>query len=210
VQALEDVSLEFSPGRLTLIMGPSGSGKTSLLCVLGCLLRPDRGDVLVEGRDVGPLSEAQRTQIRRRHIGFVFQSFRLFHSLSALDNVLLSADINGRRSKWADDAARLLSELGMAAKLSLKPNALSGGEKQRVAIARALLADPGIVLADEPTAALDSRSGQQVSGILLKLAEAQGRTVVVVSHDPRWKQFAHRTVVLEDGRVAVTKEALLQ
>jgi putative ABC transport system ATP-binding protein len=201
VEALSDVSLEFMPGTLTLIMGPSGSGKTTLLSVLGCLLRPDKGRVLVEGTEVSHLSENARSVLRRRHIGFVFQAFRLFRSLSALENVMIAAEIAGARNRRQTENARaLLTDLGLCDKLHLKPSALSGGEKQRVAIARALLQGPKILLADEPTASLDSNTGRQISEILKKLAEEQSRTVLVVSHDPRWVSFAHRTIVLQDGR----------
>jgi putative ABC transport system ATP-binding protein len=139
--------------------------------------------------------------MRQRHIGFVFQAFRLFRSLSALDNVAVASDLMGRAA-GKDRARALLDKLGLAAKCRLKPDALSGGEKQRVAIARALIKDPAILLADEPTASLDSEAGRQISEILFGLAEEQGRTVVVVSHDPRWENFAHRIVALRDGSIA--------
>jgi putative ABC transport system ATP-binding protein len=202
VQALAGVSLAFAQSAVTLIMGPSGSGKTTLLSVLGCLLRPDTGRVLVEGKEAGKLSESERTVMRRFKIGFVFQAFRLFRSLNSMENVMLAAEIAGR----GDAATRgralwLLERFGMSQKLSLKPKALSGGEKQRIAIARALLCKPRILLADEPTASLDSRAGRQICEILRELAEQEGHTVVVVSHDPRWQGFAHRVVVLEDGKV---------
>jgi putative ABC transport system ATP-binding protein len=198
--ALSDVSLSFAPGELTLVTGPSGSGKTTLLSLLGCLLTPEQGTVFVNGSEVSRLSERERTRLRSR-IGFVFQAFRLFHSLPALENVMLAAGISGSRRNRAQLARQLLVDLGLGDKLQLKPDALSGGEKQRVAIARALLSEPGIVLADEPTASLDFQAGQQIREILKKLADEQGRTVVVVSHDHRWKEYAHRIVVLQDGRM---------
>ena len=199
--ALRDVTLSLERGKLTLMLGPSGSGKTTLLSLLGCLLVPDRGEVYVGGRDVSRMKESARTSLRRRHIGFIFQAFRLFRSLSALDTVAIVSDLMGRgRSK--ERARKLLEELGLAEKSGLKPDALSGGEKQRVAIARALIKDPAILLADEPTASLDSQAGRQISDILFRLATEQGRTVVVVSHDPRWENFAHRIVGLRDGAVA--------
>jgi putative ABC transport system ATP-binding protein len=202
VRALNDVSLAFATGALTLIMGPSGSGKTTLLSLLGCLLSPDQGSVFVDGAEVASLDERERTELRRGQIGFIFQAFRLFHSLSAFENVMIAAEIAGERDQQRSDAARqLLENLGLGDKLHLKPKALSGGEKQRVAIARALLPNPKILLADEPTAALDSSAGRQIGEILRDLAERQQRTVVVVSHDHRWASFAHRTVVLEDGRL---------
>jgi ABC-type lipoprotein export system ATPase subunit len=137
----------------------------------------------------------------RRRIGFVFQAFRLFHSLPAIENVMIAAEISGRRRELLDAAHRLLEELGLGDKIGLKPDELSGGEKQRVAIARALLLNPSIILADEPTASLDFKAGRQISETLLKFAAEQQRTVVVVSHDQRWTNFADRIVQLEDGRV---------
>lgn len=203
VRALQDISLSFDAGALTLIMGPSGSGKTTLLSLLGCLLTPESGCVEVNGVETSSLGESERTDVRRRHIGFVFQAFRLFHSLTAFENVMIAAELRGARDQRSSSAAlQLLTDLGLSDKLHLKPNALSGGEQQRVAIARALLSNPKILLADEPTAALDSTAGRQIGEILRGLADQQRRTIVVVSHDHRWSSFAHRTVMLEDGRVA--------
>ncbi len=198
VSALKDVSVGFHPGELTLVMGPSGSGKTTLLSLLGCLLSPDEGSVFVDGNDVSRLQERHRTRLRT-HIGFIFQAFRLFPSLPALENVMIAAEISGNRRHQAERARKLLTGLGLGEKFKEKPDQLSGGEKQRVAIARALLSDPPIVLADEPTASLDFESGRQISGILQRLAVEQSRTVVVVSHDHRWIDFAQRTIILEDG-----------
>jgi putative ABC transport system ATP-binding protein len=197
--ALSTVSVEFEPAKLTLVKGHSGSGKTTLLSLLGCLLRPDRGEVYVNGQPVGRMRESQRTKVRRRSIGFVFQAFRLFHSLSALDNVAIAGEIAHVGSRGR--AKALLEKLGLGSKLTLRPNELSGGEKQKVAIARALLRNPPIVLADEPTASLDSKSGSQISSILRNLADFEGRAVVVVSHDPRWEDLAHRTILLADGQI---------
>ena len=200
VAALKDISLSILPGELTLVAGPSGSGKTTLLSLLGCLLTPDEGSVFIDGVEVNRAGERARTRLRR-HIGFVFQAFRLFHSLPALENVMIAAEISGGRRARAGAARNLLAGLGLGEKLHLKPDALSGGEKQRVAIARALLSDPAILLADEPTASVDAQAGRQISELLCKLAEEQKRTVVVVSHDHRWEDFAHRIVTLEDGRI---------
>ncbi len=200
--AVNDVSLDFQPGTLTLIMGPSGSGKTTLLSVLGALLRPDSGSVYVNGEDISTLGEDERTKLRREKIGFVFQAFRLFHALTALENVLIAGDVRGQRDKGATErAADALGQLGLGTKLRLKPKELSGGEKQRVAIARALFGDPNILLADEPTASLDSHSGKQICEILRRLSDERRYTTIVVSHDPRWTSFVDRIVVLEDGRV---------
>jgi putative ABC transport system ATP-binding protein len=200
--ALQDVSLAFEPATLTLIKGHSGSGKTTLLSVMGALLRPDEGRVLVDGCDITEFEEEERTALRRERIGFVFQAFRLFHALSTFDNVMLAADVRGDRTREQAETARaLLARFGLSAKMHLKPKELSGGEKQRVAIARALLAQPKILLADEPTASLDSKSGREICRTLRELSDEQGYTTVVVSHDQRWTEFADRTVELSDGRL---------
>jgi putative ABC transport system ATP-binding protein len=161
-RALSNVSLAFPAGVLSLVMGPSGSGKTTLLSVLGCLLRPQDGSVLVNGRDVTALTEDERTRIRREQIGFIFQSFRLFKSLTAIENVMLALEIAGAEQQHARSKAELLLEkLELSEKKHLRPDELSGGEKQKVAIARALLREPKIILADEPTASLGTH--KQVS-----------------------------------------------
>jgi putative ABC transport system ATP-binding protein len=202
MHALSDVSLSFPAGSLTLIMGPSGSGKTTLLSVLGCLLTPDDGSVFVNGRDVTAAPEEERNTIRREQLGFVFQAFRLFQSLTAIENVAISSEISGQRGKQSNaKAERCLELLEMANKKHLKPAELSGGEKQRVAIARALMRDPKILLADEPTASLDSKAGEVIAGILRDIAREQRRTVVVVSHDDRLRAFANQVVCLQDGKV---------
>jgi putative ABC transport system ATP-binding protein len=202
VPALRDVSLSFAPGRLVLVMGPSGSGKTTLLSALGCILLPDQGDVRVQGQSVRGLSDSQRVDLRRHSIGYVFQAFRLFRALSALDNLLLALDVAGcERGRAKARAEQGLAAVGLADKAGLKPGELSGGEKQRVAIARALINDPPIVLADEPTASLDWRSGEGVATMLLKIAQEQGKLVVVVTHDPRMTPFGQRIVKMQDGCV---------
>lgn len=207
VFALRQVSLEFQRGQLTLVMGPSGSGKTTLLSVLGCLLTPDGGSVHLLGESIAGCSEAEKSVLRRQHIGYVFQAFRLFRSLTALENILLALEISGQRGGRAYDAAKqALGTVGLAEKARLKPHELSGGEKQRVAIARALVNDPPILLANEPTASLDSVAGEQIARMLLDLAERENRLVVVVSHDQRWLSYAHRIVVLQDGQVVEDKK----
>lgn len=202
VNALRDVSLNFAPGTLSLVMGPSGSGKTTMLSILGCLLSPDEGSVFVDGVAVEKLTEVEKTAVRQKKISFVFQSFRLFHSLTALDNVALGFEIRDpaepRRKEMARD---LLIQFGLADRLYLEPNQLSPGERQRVAIARALAGNPPILLADEPTASLDAEAGRNICQILRNQVDAYGRTVVVVSHDSRWEKFADRTISLSDGRV---------
>jgi putative ABC transport system ATP-binding protein len=202
VSALRDISLTFERGALTLIMGPSGSGKTTLLSMLGCLLSPDEGTVFVDGAAVNQLTEPEKTAIRQRKISFVFQAFRLFHSLTALDNVAVGFEIRDpaepRRMEMARD---LLVQFGLGDKTHQEPNELSPGEKQRVAIARALAGNPPILLADEPTASLDAKAGKNICQILRNQVEEHGRTVVVVSHDPRWREFADRTITLCDGQI---------
>ncbi|MBS1826898.1 MAG: ABC transporter ATP-binding protein [Acidobacteria bacterium] len=195
--ALREVSVEFERGELTLIMGPSGSGKTTMLSLLGCLRTPEAGRVIVFGRDVATIGDATRTKLRQ-NLGFVFQAFRLFRAMSAIENIRIAAGIVGAGQ---NNSRKLLEQFGLKEKANLLPNELSGGEKQRVAIARALVNDPQIVLADEPTASLDSDSGHQIASLLRNIAEEQGRTVVVVSHDPMWETYAHRVVMLRDGKV---------
>lgn len=200
VRALDQVSLAFQVGRLALVMGPSGSGKTTLLSVLGCLLTPSGGSVHIMGQQVAGLSEEERSQVRRKYIGYVFQAFRLFHSLSALENVMIALEISGCRGRKAREAAlSALEAVGLSEKSQVRPKELSGGQKQRVAIARALVNDPPIILADEPTASLSS--GALIGEMLMGLAERDKRLVVVVSHDPRLIPFSHRTVSLQDGQL---------
>jgi len=209
VCALNQVSLSFQPSRLTLVLGPSGCGKTTLLSVLGCLLTPQSGKSYISGQLVTGLSETARGDIRRRQIGYVFQAFRLFRSLSALENVMLPLEVAGQRGRHVRELARqVLADVGLADKERLKPDELSGGEKQRVAIARAIVNNPPIILADEPTASLDSAAGDQIAETLFAMAEKDNRLVVVVSHDPRWRALCHRTVVMRDGQVIEDQESL--
>ncbi|MCU1301554.1 MAG: transporter related protein [Candidatus Sulfotelmatobacter sp.] len=202
VRALRGVSATFERGTLSLVMGPSGSGKTTLLSLLGCLLSPDEGTVFVDGVAVNELSASEKTVLRRKKISFVFQAFRLLHSLSAIDNVALGLEIrDGRRADQIVMARELLLQFGLGDKLNREPSGLSPGEKQRVAIARALAGNPPILLADEPTASLDAEAGRSICQILRSQVDKNGRTVVVVSHDPRWKEFADRTITLSDGQI---------
>jgi putative ABC transport system ATP-binding protein len=202
VHALDQVSLAFYPGQMALVMGPSGSGKTTLLSTLGCLLKPNEGKVVMTGRDVTQFSEDERGKLRQQNIGYIFQAFRLFRSLSALENILLAMDISGRKGKASRQIAMdALETVGLADRRHLKPKELSGGEKQRVAIARALINNPQIILADEPTASLDGKAGGQIAEMMLQIAEEQRRLVVVVSHDPRMVHFGHRMIKMQDGRL---------
>jgi len=183
---------------MCLVMGPSGSGKTTLLSVLGCLLKPDTGTLHLHGQPLHRLAEKQLAAVRRQSIGFIFQSFRLFAALSALENVMIAMEIGGRDNKRTE-AMRLLEAFDMASKHDRKPEQLSGGERQRVAIARALANDQAILLADEPTASLDHAAGVQVASILRDLAERQARLVVVVTHDSRLRSYAHRVLQMKEG-----------
>jgi putative ABC transport system ATP-binding protein len=200
--AIQGLSLEFTPGTMTLVMGPSGCGKTSLLSVLGCLLTPNSGRVYIQGQEVSRLTEREKTVYRRQTIGFVFQAFRLFKSLSALENVSLAAELTGTpRIESIELARQRLDEFHLGSKLHMTPDQLSGGERQRVAIARALVKNPAIILADEPTASLDFRAGQQIGDLLSRLAAEQGKVVVVVTHDYSLVALAHRFIGLQDGRI---------
>jgi putative ABC transport system ATP-binding protein len=201
VIAVRDVSLEVAPGEIVLIMGPSGSGKTTLLLMLGALLKPTEGSIRLNGYALSELPERKLPDIRLRRFGFVFQDFNLLSALTALDNVALVAQLAGQRKGEArKKAAGLLSELGLEHRLDFLPEKLSGGEKQRVAIARALVNDPSLVLADEPTANLDSKIGHEIMRLLHNIAKEQGRSVVIVSHDTRIRDIADRVLWLEDGR----------
>jgi putative ABC transport system ATP-binding protein len=202
VRAVDSVSLQLTRGQAVLIMGPSGSGKTTLLSIMGCILRPTSGEVVVDGRVVSGLGEDALPDIRRTYFGFVFQSFNLFPSLTAQENVEIALRLKKHeRRRLRDRAFDLLERVGLAERASFYPRDLSGGEKQRVAFARALAGDPAVILADEPTANLDSATGQRVLALLRELAENSGAAVAIVTHDPRTQALVDRIVVLEDGRV---------
>ena len=197
---LKGVDISLSPGELTLLMGPSGSGKTTLLSILGCLMTPTAGSLEVSGQKVVGLSAEALADIRRRHIGFVFQSYNLFPTMNVLDNVLLAMDVRRAASvspaRLASDA---LTEVGLAHRIKAYPSKLSGGEKQRVAIARALAGSPSVILADEPTAALDSENGRAVMSLLSRVAQDPTRAVLAVTHDHRMLEYANRIIRIEDG-----------
>jgi len=202
VQALRGVDLSLRRGDLTLLMGPSGSGKTTLLLILGCMLTPSAGSLLVCGVSTANADKERLARIRREHIGFVFQSFHLFPTLTAAQNVQLALDIRRERGRKARDKSReALRSVGLEQKIRARPLELSGGEQQRVAIARAIVADPSVVLADEPTAALDTDNGQTIMRILASIAHERQRAVLVVTHDPRVVPFADRIVRIEDGHL---------
>jgi len=203
VEALKGVSLSLKGGELVLLMGPSGSGKTTLLSVMGCLMKPTRGTVRVRGRSIAGAGPEHLAKLRRDHIGFIFQSYHLFPTLTAEENVRLALDVRGQRSRRAKIAAReSLAMVGLAHKTKAFPIELSGGEQQRVAIARAIVGNASAILADEPTGALDTQNGQAIMTLLAQIAKDQSRGVLVVTHDPRILPFADRIVHIEDGRIA--------
>jgi putative ABC transport system ATP-binding protein len=202
VTALRGVSLALKGGELTLLMGPSGSGKTTLLSILGCMLTPTEGTVCVCGHSTAGAGPEDLALLRREHVGFVFQSFHLFPTLSATDNVRLALDVRGEPSRSARARSReALARVGLSHKTAAFPRELSGGEQQRVAIARALVGNPSIILADEPTAALDGENGQAIMKILAGISKEKERGVLIVTHDPRLLPFADRVVHIEDGRI---------
>ena len=201
VTAVREVSLTVAPGEIVLIMGPSGSGKTTLLSMLGALLKPTEGTIQLDGQVISALAENRLPDIRLRQFGFIFQDFNLLSALTALENVALVGQLARMRNGQARKrAAELLAELGLGGRLNFLPEKLSGGEKQRVAIARALVNDPALILADEPTANLDSKIGHEIMQLLRRIAREQNRSVMIVSHDQRIKDIADRVLWLEDGQ----------
>ncbi|MEX0630414.1 MAG: ATP-binding cassette domain-containing protein [Chloroflexota bacterium] len=200
VAAVRGVSLAVEPGEVILIMGPSGSGKTTLLSMMGAILKPTTGSIHLDGTELSALSEGRLPDIRLRQFGFIFQDFNLLSALTVRENVALVAELAGLKARAARDrATALLTELGLGERLEFLPEKLSGGEKQRVAIARALINDPTLILADEPTANLDSKIGHEIMRFLRRIAKEQGRSVVIVSHDQRIRDIADRVLWLEDG-----------
>jgi putative ABC transport system ATP-binding protein len=200
VAAVDGVSLELSGGRFIILMGPSGSGKTTLLTLMGCLLKPTSGRISIFDQVVSSLNERDLPLVRRRSIGFVFQSFNLFPALTALENVEVTLNlkrINGQRAR--QHATELLQKVGLEKRLHHRPEDLSGGEKQRVALARALAGDPPIILADEPTGMLDSKTGRLIVELLKGLSEREDRLVFMVSHDNRILDLADEILRMEDG-----------
>ena len=202
VRAVEDVSFTTDEGEITLVMGPSGSGKTTLLTMIGALLRPTAGLALVDGVDVTALAPRELPRVRRQKVGFVFQTFNLLESLSAQENVEIALNVAGVTGAEAGRRAReLLVEAGLEGRLDFNARDLSGGEKHRVSIARALANQPPLLLADEPTANLDTRHGHEVMELLRDLTKRDRHAAVVVSHDARLHEIADRILWLEDGKI---------
>jgi putative ABC transport system ATP-binding protein len=202
VHALVGVDLTVHRGEMLFLMGPSGSGKTTLLSIMGCILRPTNGSVRIAGEEVVGLSEREMPRIRLRRIGFIFQGFNLFPALTVQENIELALDLKGIRGREARRrSGDLLARVGLSDKAAQWPANLSGGQKQRVAIARALAGEPGIILADEPTAALDGTTGRAILDLLRELAHEKGRAIVIVTHDSRALAYADRLVTIEDGRI---------
>jgi putative ABC transport system ATP-binding protein len=203
VTALSDVNFQVHGGEIVAVMGPSGSGKTTLLTIAGALLRPTTGSVHITDIDVTNMGEAQLADVRRRKVGFVYQSFNLLEALTAIENVrlVIQNHTGSSRREAASRAKELLEMFGLGHRLNSLPKKMSDGEKQRVAIARAMAKDPELLLADEPTANLDARRGHEVMGLLRDKAVELKKAVVVVSHDNRIREFAHRIVWLEDGTI---------
>jgi putative ABC transport system ATP-binding protein len=201
--ALDDISVEIQTGEMVAIMGPSGSGKSTLMTMIGLLDQPSAGSYLLDGEDVSNLSRVEQARVRNQKLGFVFQNFNLLPRLSALKNVelpLVYGRIGGRER--SERARAALEAVGLGAKLDNLPSTLSGGQKQRVAIARSLVHNPSLLLADEPTGALDTRTGAEIMAIFRQLNREQGRTIVVVTHDPEIGRQMDRVIGLRDGRLA--------
>ena len=200
VKAADNINIRIAQGEFVTIVGKSGSGKSTLLHMLGALDRPTSGQVILAGRDIAGFNENELAKIRRRRIGFIFQAFNLVPSLNVWENIVLPLGLDGRKAdrKFVMDALRTLS---LEEKVHSLPNTLSGGQQQRTAIARAIAAKPSIILADEPTGNLDTRTGDEVMALLKLSAKKYGQTLVVITHNEDIAQMADRTIVIEDGRV---------
>ena len=203
VKVLKGSDLQLQTGELTLMMGPSGSGKTTLLSILGCILSPTSGHLSVAGQSTQGMSAEGLANLRRKHVGFIFQGYNLVPTLTAVENIMLALDLRDQSGPDAYDvAADALEAVGLGHRINAAPSKMSGGEKQRVAIARALAGSPSVILADEPPAALDGKNGMAVMELLAKVAQDTKRAVLAVTHDHRTLQFADRIIKIDDGRIA--------
>ncbi len=203
VEALRGIDLEFKEGNFVSIIGPSGSGKSTLMHLIGCLDLPSKGHIYLNGHDIAKMSENRLAQVRGKTIGFVFQSFNLIPTLNAVENVSLPMVFQGvPKQKREDRAIMLLNQVGLSKRMHHKPSQLSGGERQRVAIARALSNDPDIILADEPTGNLDSKTGKTIMKLIVDLHKNSGKTIINVTHDPYIAKYAKKTVRIIDGKIA--------
>lgn len=201
VHALAGLTLRISPGEFTAVMGPSGSGKSTLMNILGCLDRPTRGSYMLDNQEVASLSDDELAITRNQKIGFVFQSFNLLPRMSTLENVALPMVYAGvEKKERLARSAQVLAMVGLQERMNHRPNELSGGQRQRVAIARSLVNDPTIIMADEPTGNLDTKSGDEVMAIFSEL-NAQGRTIILVTHEPEIAEYAKRVVYVRDGLI---------
>ena len=202
IPALQGVSLDIHRSEVVAIMGPSGSGKSTLMNIIGCLDRPTTGEYILDGQVVSEMNDDQLSQVRNRKVGFVFQAFNLLPRATALENVQLPMRYAGLDGSTVRERAKeALEAVGLGDRLTHRPNELSGGQQQRVAIARALVNDPAIILADEPTGALDSRSGAEIMDLLLRLNRERGTTVIIVTHAPDVAALTQRTIHIRDGKV---------
>jgi putative ABC transport system ATP-binding protein len=202
VTALDHVNLSVNTGEFVAVMGPSGCGKSTLLHLIGGLDRPTDGKVIIEGTSIAEMEDDRLTELRRRKIGFVFQFFNLIPVLNAVENAALPVTLDGVKPAEAQKkGAEWLARFGLSDRQSSRPDQLSGGQQQRVAIARALVAEPSLILADEPTGNVDTRSGDEIASLLRDVAKKYGRTVVMVTHDPRIAAYADRIIFLKDGKV---------
>ena len=202
VRAVTDVNLTFPVGQFCAVMGPSGCGKSTLLHLAGALEAPNAGRVLVDGADVSTMSAVEQAELRRRHVGYVFQQLNLIPALTAIENVMLPLELDGVPTKQARArAADMLRRVGLTQHIDRYPDDFSGGQRQRIAIARAVVGDRRLLLADEPTGALDTISSDEIVSLLAELSRDQGTTVIMVTHEPRLASWAHRTVFMRDGRL---------